>query len=77
MEGDKTGKNDTELKRRLVHMDTVWWFILAVTLLATASIFELAESDINRELLGFLSGAWFCVMAGFAFWVWRRGELRG
>lgn len=66
-----------ERTNRLARVSPVWLFMLAVAILAAVSMFLLAGSGTNRGLVGFLGGAWLCVLVGFAFWVWRRGELRG
>jgi len=63
------------MMNRLARVSPMWLFMLAVVVLAALSMVGLAGSSISRELLGFLGGAWLCVLVGFAFWVWRRGEM--
>lgn len=59
---------------RLAHVNPVWLFMLVITILAAVSMFGLARSGINEGLVGFLVGAWVCVLTGFAYYLWRCGN---
>lgn len=63
-------------KSSLAHLNPAWLFILTITILATASMIGLAQTDINDGLVGFLGGAWVCVLVGFTFWIWKVKALQ-
>jgi len=61
---------------KLASMDPIWLLLGIVVLLAFLSMVALLRSGSRELLVGLLSGAWMCVLAGLAFTIWRRKELK-
>jgi len=64
-------------RSRLVRVNPIWLFVLAVVVLAALSMAVLYLSGFRELWIGLLVGGWIAVLLGFVVFLWRTEEARG
>ncbi len=58
-----------------ITIDDMWkFFVGIITILASASMFALLQSNVPELFIGLLTGGWACTLAWFSFYMWRNGK---